>query len=107
MIATDPAQTVPVARVGLEAGSGALLGALAGFAAKKVAKLAAAVAGSLIALLAALEAEGLVLVRWGALREYLATHVDPGTPAPLLELAGHLPVGGGFAVGAVVGFRKG
>lgn len=95
-------------QLGLEVGGGGVLGLLTGFAAKKLLKLAAALVGAVLALLAVLEVEGLITVRWGALRRMVeTTDVGAQLPETVLGMVGMLPVGGGFAVGSLVGFKKG
>lgn len=99
---------VPFTQLGIEFGGGGVLGVLAGWAMKKLIKLAAVIAGAVVVLLSTLEAEGLIVVRWGALREYIEnTSFGAGMSGFMLDIIGTLPVGSGFAVGALVGFKKG
>lgn len=104
-----PAMTeIPFFQLGLEFGGGGVLGVLVGLAMKKLLKLAAVLAGTVLLLLAVLEREGLIIVRWGALREYIeTTAIGAEMSEAMLDMVGTLPVGSGFALGAVLGFKKG
>lgn len=98
----------PFVQLGLEFGGGGILGVLAGYALKKFVRLLAMLAGGVLLLLAVLESEGLIAVRWGALRRYVeSTSLGPELPQVVVNLIGTLPVGGGFVVGALLGFRRG
>jgi uncharacterized membrane protein (Fun14 family) len=99
---------IPITQLGIEFGGGGALGVLAGWAMKKLIKLVAVLAGAVVVMLSALESEGLIIVRWGALREYaVTTSVGAELSDFMLDVIGTLPVGSGFAVGALLGFKKG
>ncbi|MDY6779429.1 MAG: FUN14 domain-containing protein [Halobacteria archaeon] len=106
-MALDPLQ------LGLEFGGGGVLGLLTGFAAKKVAKIIAFIIGAEIALLKFLETKGVLDVNWGALAgaagnvTQAGVEAGTGTSGYLMSILSAIPVGGGFALGAFVGFKKG
>lgn len=97
-------------QLGLEFGSGAVIGALIGFTAKKVAKLLAILIGLELALFKFLESKGYITVRWDELSGGLlqardqARDIDASWIEPIIST---LSVGGGFAGGFYLGFRKG
>jgi uncharacterized membrane protein (Fun14 family) len=86
-----------------------IVGGVLGFAVKKIVKLLAVLAGIQMAIFAYLEQQGVITVNWDALQNM--TVVTPaqggGMPPIAADLISSLPVGGGLAVGAAVGFRKG
>lgn len=97
-------------QIGVQAGSGALLGAVVGFAAKQLVKLVAILIGVQIGFLAYLESRGVITVNWEQINS-LATlgSGSSGTeiPTALTNTLSLAPLGGGFAAGAIVGFRRG
>lgn len=99
--------------MGLEFGGGGILGFLIGFATKKVAKVIAVIIGLELALFKFLETKGVLSVNWdalaGAAGNVSAAGVETGGDAAgyLASLLSALPVGGGFALGAFLGFKKG
>jgi uncharacterized membrane protein (Fun14 family) len=118
--------------LGLEVGGGGILGFLTGYAAKKVVKIVAILIGAQLALFKFLETRGVLDVHWEALytgaanTTKAAANVTIGgnktgnaTGNATAEGAGAaggglfesflsmLPVGGGFAAGALIGFKKG
>jgi uncharacterized membrane protein (Fun14 family) len=116
--------------LGLEVGGGGILGFLTGYAAKKVVKVIAILIGAQLALFKFLETRGVLEVNWEALytgaanttraaanatmggnRTGNASNATAGTAGNgggLFEsLLSALPVGGGFAAGALIGFKKG
>ena len=96
------------AQLGIEIGSGAVLGYLTGFASKKLTKLVAIIVGAQLAVLTALEAEGIINARWNVLSELVAKpNIGQQLSEQALLLAGVLPVGGGFVAGFYAGFRRG
>jgi uncharacterized membrane protein (Fun14 family) len=104
MVTFDPAQ------FGVQAGGGALVGGVIGYAAKKIVKLVAAIIGVQLGLLAYLEHQGIITVDWGQLRaaaSFTASATDGGIPPVVVDALSVLPAGGGFAVGALAGFKKG
>lgn len=100
-------------QMGLEFGGGGILGFLIGFATKKIAKLIAVIIGLELALFKFLESKGVLSVNWdalaGAAGNVSSAGVDAGGEASgyLMSLLSALPVGGGFALGAFLGFKKG
>ncbi|QLH82376.1 FUN14 domain-containing protein [Halosimplex pelagicum] len=86
-----------------------VVGAVIGFAVKKVIKLVAILAGVHAAVLAYFEQQGVITVNWEAVQNMaVITAGDGGGMPPVaVNLISSLPVGGGLAVGAAVGFRKG
>lgn len=100
-------------QMGLEFGGGGILGFLIGFATKKIAKLIAVIIGLELALFKFLETKGVLTVNWdalaGAAGNVSSAGVDAGGEAGgyLMSLLSALPVGGGFALGAFLGFKKG
>jgi uncharacterized membrane protein (Fun14 family) len=111
--------------IGLEVGGGGILGFLTGYAAKKVVKIVAILIGAQLALFKFLETRGVLEVNWEALYTGAANTTTAaanatvggnasgnatanGTGGGLFQsLLSALPVGGGFAAGALVGFKKG
>ncbi len=95
--------------LGFQMGGSALIGAVIGFTAKKVAKIIAIIIGLELMLFKFLESRGVLQVNWGELGgafENLARD-GAGSAQSLVETfittAG---VGGGFAVGFFVGFKR-
>lgn len=100
----DPTQ------IGLQVGGGAAIGGVIGYAAKKIIKLVAVLVGLELALFAYLENQGILSVNWSKLEA--ATEVTQyangaGMPPIVSDFLSAAPMGGGFATGAVVGFKKG
>jgi uncharacterized membrane protein (Fun14 family) len=107
--------------LGLEVGGGGVLGFLTGYAAKKVVKIVAVLIGAQLALFKFLETRGVLEVNW----ERLYTGAGNATTAAANATVGGnetsaqtngslfnsvlsaIPIGGGFAVGAFVGFKRG
>lgn len=90
---------------GLSLGGTTLLGAIAGYAAKKVAKLVAILIGLELSLFAALEHKGVITVDWDMLANW--TQPTPEMQATLMDiLASAGLLGGGFAAGFAIGFKK-
>jgi len=86
-----------------------VVGAVIGFAVKKVIKLVAILAGVQATVLAYFEQQGVITVNWEAFQNMaVITAGDGGTMPPILaNILSSLPIGGGLALGAAVGFRKG
>jgi uncharacterized membrane protein (Fun14 family) len=104
MVSIDPTQ------LGLEFGSGAAIGALMGFTAKKVAKLVAVLVGAELALFKFLETKGLLVVRWDKLSAGLLSapeDLPEDTTRWIEPVLSSLSIGGGFAGGFYLGFRRG
>ncbi len=102
------------AQLGLEVGGGAVLGFITGYAAKKVVKVVAVIIGLQLALFKFLETRGVMEVHWTRLYNSTANVTSAGAEQATEEGGGllnsflaMLPVGGGFAAGAAVGFKKG
>jgi len=116
--------------LGLEVGGGGILGFLTGYAAKKVVKIVAILIGAQLALFKFLETRGVLEVNWEVLYTGAANTTTAAANATMggnasgnasnttSQAAGNggglfesflsmLPVGGGFAAGALVGFKKG
>jgi uncharacterized membrane protein (Fun14 family) len=97
-------------QIGVQAGSGALLGAVVGFAAKQVVKLVAILIGVQLGFLAYLESRKVITVNWNQINS-LATlgsqTPETGVPTAVTNALSLAPLGGGFAAGAVVGFKRG
>jgi uncharacterized membrane protein (Fun14 family) len=96
-------------QLGTQMGGSALLGGIIGFAAKKVAKIIAAIIGLELALFKFLESRGVLEVNWTRLTNASA---QAGNQA---EQAGHTileafistaGIGGSFAAGFLVGFKR-
>jgi uncharacterized membrane protein (Fun14 family) len=99
---------VETSQLAVQAGGGTVVGAVIGFAAKKVLKLVVALIGIQAGLLAYLETQGVIAVDWEAFQNLTAISPgDGGLPPYLNQLFASAPVGGGFTLGAAVGFRKG
>ena len=92
-----------------QGGGGMVVGGVLGFAVKKIVKILAILAGIQVAVLAYFEQQGVISVNWDALQNM--TVITPtqggGMPPIAANLISSLPAGGGLAVGAAVGFRKG
>lgn len=108
--------------LGIEVGGGGVLGFLTGYAAKKVVKVVAILVGAQLAVFKFLETRGVLEVNWerlytgagnattAAANATVGGNENPGEGAGggLFEsVLSALPVGGGFAVGAFVGFKRG
>ncbi len=114
--------------LGLEVGGGGVLGFLTGYAAKKVVKVVAVLIGAQLALFKFLETRGVLEVNWEAMYTGASNTTRAAANATMggnetgnatangAEAAGGglfesflsmLPVGGGFAAGALIGFRRG
>jgi uncharacterized membrane protein (Fun14 family) len=106
--------------LGIEVGGGGVLGFLTGYAAKKIVKIVAVLIGAQLALFKFLETRGVLEVNWEhlyagagnatttAANATMNNGGDSGSGGGLFEsLLSVLPVGGGFAVGALVGFKRG
>lgn len=94
--------------IGGEITIGGLLGFVTGYATKKIAKLVAVLAGLQLAVFKSLETRGVLEVHWEQLSG-LTPKVGPieaQASGYLAELASAIPMGGGFTVGAVAGFKK-
>ena len=106
--------------LGVEVGGGGVLGFLTGYTAKKVVKVIAVLIGAQLALFKFLETRGVLEVNW----ERLYTGAGNATATAANATVGNgnsggsngglfesiisvLPVGGGFAVGALAGFKRG
>lgn len=99
---------IETSQLAVQTGGGAVVGGVLGFAAKKVVKLVAILAGLQAGILVYFENQGVISVDWGAFRNLTAvTPNEGGVPSVLTNLISSAPVGGGFALGAAVGFRKG
>lgn len=98
-------------RLGLEVGSSAMVGGIVGYATKKIAKLVLVFVGLELGLLRVLEIQGFVDVRWAEVQtvvDVLRTAVEDGTPPPdAMAILSPLSIGGGFAGGFVLGFKRG
>ncbi|MCJ7478693.1 MAG: hypothetical protein MUP63_00755 [Candidatus Nanohaloarchaeota archaeon QJJ-7] len=94
----------------MEMGSGAVLGFLSGYAAKIVTKIIAVVAGLSILFVKWMESQGIVSIDWSSVGSGM---VDIGgqaaSTAPSLadKIVSTLGLGGGFAAGFYLGFRRG
>ncbi len=100
-------------RMGLEAGGGAVLGFITGYAAKKVVKVVAVLVGLQLALFAFLETRGVLTVHWermydttGNVTSAGADHATEAGGSLFESFIAMLPVGGGFAAGAALGFQR-
>ncbi|MDY6776763.1 MAG: FUN14 domain-containing protein [Candidatus Nanohaloarchaea archaeon] len=94
----------------VNAGSGAVLGFLSGYAAKIVAKIVAVVAGLFLLFVKWLESQGVVSIDWGSLGGGLVKIGGAAaSEAPSLadKIVTALGLGGGFAAGFYLGFRRG
>jgi uncharacterized membrane protein (Fun14 family) len=89
-------------------GGGAAIGAFIGYAAKKIVKIIVALIGVQMAFLAYLEQQGIISVNWSQLQASMG-FVDPSGAIPpfVMSLFSIAPVGGGFTIGAIAGFKKG
>jgi len=107
--------------LGIEVGGGGVLGFLTGYAAKKVVKIVAILVGAQLALFKFLETRGVLEVNWERLYTGAGNATTTAANATMNNAGGNggsgggifesilsvLPVGGGFAVGALVGFKRG
>lgn len=94
--------------VGGEITMGGLLGFVTGYAAKKIAKVIAVLAGLQLAVFTYLETRGVLEVNWSKLSGLTPDtgQINAQASGYLLEMASAIPMGGGFTVGAVAGFKK-
>lgn len=98
-----------ISNLAAQGGGGMIVGAVIGFAAKKILKIVALLAGIQTAVLTYLEQKGLITVNWEAFQNMaLVTAGDGGGMPPFLaNTISSILLGGGLALGAAVGFRKG
>ncbi|XGI83391.1 FUN14 domain-containing protein [Halorutilales archaeon Cl-col2-1] len=100
-------------QMGLEFGGGGILGFVIGYATKKIAKLIAIIIGAELALFRFLETKGVLSVNWDALADGTANLTSTGATNAgeatgyVTSLASAVPIGGGFAAGTYIGFKKG
>lgn len=104
-----PMVEINPANLGVQAGGGAVIGFVVGYAAKKIFKLILILIGLEFALFAYLERQGIITVDWNALQDAAAISNIGGTTPPsfLQNLFSVAPLGGGFAAGAIIGWRRG
>jgi uncharacterized membrane protein (Fun14 family) len=101
---------IDAGKIGTQAGGGFLVGGMVGFAAKKVLKIVAFLGGVVVAGLMFLEQQGIASVDWTKLQSFAssAESAASGGPPPfVMEFFSILPATGGFAAGAVAGFKTG
>lgn len=97
-------------QIGVQAGGGAAIGAVVGYAAKKILKIIMALIGVQMAFLAYLESQGFISVNWAQMNSVVGFGTEGGgavVPPFLMNLFSIAPVGGGFSLGAIAGFKKG
>lgn len=103
--------SMDVQRFGLEVGSSAVVGSLVGYATKKLAKLLVVFVGLELGLLQLLDMHGLIDIRWQRFEELLDTLravTEPDAPPPdIATMISPLSMGGGFAGGFALGFKRG
>lgn len=97
-------------RLGLEVGGSAVVGGLVGYATKKIAKLLLVLVGLQLGLLQILDMHGVIEIHWeridGSVKA-LEGIVNTRTPPPdILTVLSPLSMGGGFAGGFAVGFKR-
>ena len=103
MFEIDPIQ------IGIQTTGGGIAGFTLGYAAKKIVKFVFLFGGVAPGVLAYIDDQGVVPVPW----EYIsAISISPGEAATqaqaLLDaMVGTIPLGGGFAVGTAIGFKRG
>lgn len=93
----------------LEAGSASVVGLVMGIAAKKVMKLVAVLVGVQLMLFKFLESRGVLIVNWDQVTGTAKSSADLTAAAPpawLDTIVSTLSVGGGFAAGFFLGFKK-
>jgi uncharacterized membrane protein (Fun14 family) len=97
--------------IGINVGTGAAIGGIIGFAAKKLAKVIAIIVGLELALFKFLESIDILQVNWGKLGAgFLGAGEAAAAQAPpdwLMAILSTLSVGGGFAGGFLLGFKRG
>jgi Uncharacterized conserved protein len=103
MVEIDPTQ------VGIQAGGGGIAGFALGYAAKKIVKFVLLIGGVTIGILAYLDHQGIIPVPWELVT---AVSISPGEAATQAQalvdaFVGVVPLGGGFAVGTTIGFKRG
>jgi uncharacterized membrane protein (Fun14 family) len=94
----------------MEMGSGAVLGFISGYAAKIVTKIVAVVAGLSILFVKWLESQGVVNIDWASLSNGILSfggQAASGAPSLADKFISTLGLGGGFAAGFYLGFRRG
>lgn len=107
-----PAHMVEVtapATLGINVGAAGGLGVIVGYAAKKVMKLMAILVGAQLAFLAYLERTNIIAVDWAALTGRVNTAAQTGQSVGMNlfdTLAGISVLGGSFAAGAALGFKR-
>ncbi|MDY6774112.1 MAG: FUN14 domain-containing protein [Candidatus Nanohaloarchaea archaeon] len=91
-------------------GTGAVLGFISGYAAKIVTKIVAVVAGLSILFVKWLESQGLVNIDWVSLGGGVVKfggQAASGAPSLADQIVSTMGLGGGFAAGFYLGFRRG
>lgn len=99
-----------IPQLGAQVGGGAAIGAVVGFAAKKILKLVMVLIGAQMAFLAYLENQGFISVNWAQMNSIVGFGGEGGgavIPPFVMNLFSIAPVGGGFTLGAMAGFKKG
>jgi uncharacterized membrane protein (Fun14 family) len=88
-------------------GGASLLGVVMGFAAKKLIKIVAVIVGLELGLLALLERQGVISVQWAEFSSWMQAP-DAEIPPAFSDIALSTGlVGGGFAGGFALGYKKG
>ncbi|PSQ45293.1 hypothetical protein BRD17_01710 [Halobacteriales archaeon SW_7_68_16] len=99
--------TVP--ELGLQAGTGALIGAPVGYVSKKVAELLALLVGIQLVIFKYLESQGILWIDYEALSGGIIQGSEQGGASATVaeSVASTLSLGGGFAVGFLLGWKRG
>lgn len=95
--------------LGLHVGGAAVAGGIGGWAVKKALKVVSVLVGLELALLAYLQHQGFLTVRWSELGRAI-TGVATSVPATIptwWSVVSSLGVGAGFLGGALLGFKRG
>jgi uncharacterized membrane protein (Fun14 family) len=96
-------------QLGTQMGGSAVLGGIIGFAAKKLAKVIAAIIGVELALFKFLESRGVLEVNWARLANasaQVSNQAEQAGQTIIEAFVATAGIGGSFAAGFLVGFRR-
>ena len=100
---------IDATQVGIQASGGGIAGFALGYAAKKIVKFVLLISGVTLGILAYLDHQGIIPVPWELITAISINSDEAATQAQALfdAFVGVVPLGGGFAVGTAIGFKRG
>lgn len=98
-----------ITQLGFDVGIGSVLGIITGYAAKKAIKLFAVLVGLQLGLLAVLENNSIIRLRWSQMSQLAmgTEEISQRGTRYFIDVINYVPSGGGFVVGATIGFKRG